>query len=66
MFPTDLDGTLKPILTRREADPRSIRLTSASNSVQVEVEMIRAFLRYFGIAIWAGLGIWFVAGLPWL
>ena len=33
---------------------------------QVEVEMNRAYVRYFGIAIWAALGIWFVVGLPWL
>jgi len=30
------------------------------------MEMIRACLWYFGIAIWAALGIWFCAGVPWL
>ena len=33
---------------------------------EVEVEMIRASVWYFGVAIWAALSIWFVAGLPWL
>jgi hypothetical protein len=30
----------------------------------VEVEMVRASVWYFGIALWAGLGFWFVVGAP--
>lgn len=44
----------------------AVHTVNISLEQQVEVEMIRASLRYFGSAIWAGLGIWFVAGLPWL
>jgi len=42
------------------------RLRGVVRCHDVEVEMIRASLWYFGITIWAALGIWFCAGLPWL